>query len=78
MVELVKYIVTELVGEGKDFTVELENADEEYCDIVVTISSNDIGKIIGKQGKIAKAIRTIVKSATNKEGKKHNVVINEK
>lgn len=77
MVELVKYIVTELVGEG-DFTVELQNAEEEYCDIVVTISSNDIGKIIGKQGKIAKAIRTIVKSASNKEGKKYNVVINEK
>ena len=77
MVELVKYIVTSLVGEDKDFTVELVEANE-VSDIVVTISSDDIGKIIGKQGKIAKAIRTIVKSASAKENTKYNVVINEK
>ena len=77
MVELVKYIVTSLVG-NEDFDVEEKVADEEYNDIVVTISSNDIGKISGKQGKIAKAIRTIVKSASVKDGKKYNVVINEK
>ncbi len=77
MVELVEYIVSSLVG-NNDFTVELVDAEDGYNDIVVTISASDIGKIIGKQGKIAKAIRTIVKSASAKDGKKYNVVINEK
>lgn len=77
MVELVKYIVGELVG-NENFTVELQETDNEYNDIVITIPSTDIGKVIGKQGKIAKAIRTIVKSVSVKSGKKYNVVINEK
>lgn len=77
MVELVKYIVSELVGKDKIFEVELKVADNEYDEIIITIPSEDIGKVIGKQGKIAKAIRTIVKSASVKEGKKYNVIINE-
>lgn len=77
MVELVKYIVSELVGKDKNFEVELKVADNEYDEIIITIPSEDIGKVIGKQGKIAKAIRTIVKSASVKEGKKYNVIINE-
>ena len=77
MVELVKYIVSELVSEDTQFNVELVTSDEDYDDIIITIPAEDIGKVIGKQGKIAKAIRTIVKSASNKDGKKYNVVINE-
>lgn len=74
MVELVEYIVSKLVPSG-DYHIELrENADES--DIVIVIAKDDIGKIIGKQGRIAKSIRTLVKAAGGRA--RYNVVIEEK
>lgn len=76
MIELVEYLVSALATDS-DYTVEQRDGDGT-ADIVVTISKNDIGKIIGKQGRTARAIRTIVKSANNRGGIKYNVVIEEK
>ena len=76
MIELVEYLVSALVPDG-DYTVEQRDGNGA-SDIVITISKNDIGKIIGKQGKIAKAIRTLVKSANGRNSIKYNVVIEEK
>ena len=47
-----------------------------YAAPIIKADENDIGKIIGKQGKIAKAIRTIVRSSAMKLGKKVIVEIN--
>lgn len=77
MYELVEFLVKELVGEDGDFIVETREGTSS-TDIVIEISKNDIGKIIGKQGRIAKAIRIIVKSASTKSGTRYNVVIAEK
>ena len=41
----------------------------------MTVGPDDMGKVIGKQGRIAKAIRTVVKAATAKEDKKYMVEI---
>lgn len=76
MIELVEYLVSSLVPDG-DYTVEMRDGVNAN-DIVVTIAKKDIGKVIGKQGKIAKAIRTLVKSASSKSNVKYNVVIEEK
>lgn len=76
MIELVEYIVASLVPEG-DYTLEMRDGNGT-SDIVITIAKKDIGKIIGKQGKIAKSIRTIVKSASSKNNVRYNVVIEEK
>ncbi len=76
MIELVEYLVASLVPEG-DYTVESRESNGT-SDIVVTIAKKDIGKVIGKQGKIARAIRTLVKSASAKSSVKYNVVIEEK
>jgi len=76
MIELVEYLVSALVPDG-DYTVEQRDGNGAE-DIVITISKNDIGKVIGKQGRIAKAIRTLVKSANGKNAVKYNVVIEEK
>ncbi len=76
MIELVEYLVASLVPDG-DYTVEMRDGASS-SDIVVTIAKKDIGKIIGKQGRIAKAIRTIVKSASGKSNVKYNVLIEEK
>ncbi len=76
MIELVEYLVASLVPDG-DYTVEQRDGNGT-TDIVVTIAKKDIGKVIGKQGRIAKAIRTLVKSASSKNSAKYNVVIEEK
>ena len=76
MIELVEYLVSSLVPDG-DYTVEQRDGNNAN-DIVITIAKKDIGKIIGKQGRIAKAIRTLVKSASSKSDVRYNVVIEEK
>ena len=68
MIELVEYLVSSLVPDG-DYTVEMRDGVNAN-DIVVTIAKKDIGKVIGKQGRIAKAIRTLVKSASAKSNVK--------
>lgn len=73
MRELVEYIVKELVDNYDDCSVEV---DDENALITVTVTKDEIGKVIGKQGRIAKAIRTIVKSAS-RNGKKYFVEIKE-
>lgn len=76
MVELVEYLVANLVPCG-DYEIELrENGDES--DIVIVIAKKDIGKVIGKSGRIAKSIRTLVKAASAKGAVKYNVVIEER
>ena len=71
MVELVKYMVDGLV-DNKD-AVEITMKGEDV--INVKVDKNDLGKVIGKDGRIAKAIRTIVKAVGNKRQIKYTVVI---
>jgi len=75
---LVKYIVCELV-DNKDM-VEVSSFEESEKVIVlnVKVDTNDIGKVIGKNGKIASSLRTIVKSASAKTGKRFIVKIGER
>ncbi len=68
MQELVEFLINSLVDDKS--AVKVEIAGET---INVTVSKEDMGKIIGKQGRTAKAIRTIVKAAAAKDGKKFNV-----
>lgn len=76
MTELVEYLVGKLVPEG-EYSVELREGDDE-SEIVVIVSGKEIGKVIGKQGKIARAIRTLVKAAGGKSSVRYNVVIQER
>ena len=70
MVELVKYLVTTLVDD-KDAVV----ISEQDGVISVSVSKSDMGKVIGRQGKIAKSIRTIVKAACQGGEKSYTVDI---
>jgi len=75
MKELVEFIVKSLVNNHNELVITSEE-EEDFIKIYIKADENDIGKIIGKQGKIAKAIRTIVRSAATKSGKKVSVEIN--
>ena len=74
MEELVKVLARALV-ENPD-AVEVEAVEEDSRTILkLHVAQEDMGRVIGKQGRIAKAIRTIVKSAATRENKKVTVDI---
>ena len=77
MLDLVKYVV-EQFAEHKDEIEYQVNESEKAVEIVVLLEESDMGKVIGKQGKIAKEIRTRGRCASAKEGKKYNIEIKEK
>ncbi len=68
MQELVKFLAQSLV-ENPDKVVVTETEGPEAVIIELNVASEDMGKVIGKNGRIAKAIRTVVKAATVKSGK---------
>lgn len=74
MVELVKYIAKALVDNPGEVKVNQREEEDAYV-IELTVAPDDMGKVIGKQGRIAKAIRTVVKAASVKSEKKYIVDI---
>ena len=75
MEELVKYIVTCLVDNEDEVKIDSSREGDEI-NIIVTVAPDDIGKVIGKNGRIAQSIRAIVKSVSAKEKIRYNVKIN--
>lgn len=77
MLDLIKYIVGTFAEnpDSAEYKVE-ENGN--IVNVTVILNEEDMGKVIGRQGKIAKAMRTLVKAASAKSGKKYNIEIKEK
>lgn len=69
MGELVKFIAKSLV-ENPDEVVVNEIEGSQSIIIELKVAPEDMGKVIGKQGRIAKAIRTVVKAAAIKDNKR--------
>lgn len=69
MKELVEVIAKALVDDPDSVAVS-ERQDGRTTVIEVRVTDSDMGKVIGKQGRIAKAIRSVVKAAAAKEDKK--------
>ncbi len=74
MKELLEIIAKNLVDNPNEVSVN-ERMDEDVLVLELTVAQEDIGKVIGKQGRIAKAIRTFIKSAAARENKKAVVKI---
>lgn len=76
MEEILKTIITNLVDE-KD-KVEITRVDDEKGTLLkVKVAESDMGKVIGKQGRIAKAIRIVMKAITSKENQKVGIIFEE-
>ena len=77
MLELIKYIVGQF-AEDKENVEYIVEEKERVIEVTVVLSPDDMGKVIGKQGKIAKAMRTLVAAVTPKDEKKYVIEIREK
>ena len=69
MKDLVEVIAKSLV-ENPDKVVVTQKEDDRAIIVELKVAQSDMGKVIGKQGRIAKAIRSVVKAASAKETKK--------
>ncbi|MGX7029828.1 KH domain-containing protein [Vagococcus zengguangii] len=67
--ELIVTIIRPLVSHPEDISLTIEESDE-FMEYNLKVHSDDIGRIIGKQGRVAKAIRTIVYSVRTNGPKK--------
>ena len=77
MIELIKYVVNRFAEKPEE--VEYDIVEEGInVSVTVILSDSDMGKVIGRQGKIAKALRTLVRAGSQKENKKYNIEIKER
>ncbi len=77
MLKLIKYVVEEF-AENKNQIEYVVEETENAIEVTVLLAESDMGKVIGKQGKIAKALRTLVRAATPRDSKKYVIEIKEK
>ena len=72
MKEILESIILNMVDNKEEVTIT-EKSDEKTITLEVKVAESDMGKVIGKQGKIAKAIRTVMKSLAAKDHKKVSI-----
>jgi uncharacterized protein len=69
LAELLAYLARELVDDPEAVRVETEERDGALV-LVLHVAPDDIGKVIGRQGRIARALRTIVRASAVREGRR--------
>ena len=69
MKELLEYVAKALVDFPEDVTVTEVDSDK-ITTLELRVNEKDMGKVIGKQGRIAKSIRALIKAASGKESKR--------
>jgi predicted RNA-binding protein YlqC (UPF0109 family) len=69
MSELLAYLARELVDDAAAVRVETEERDGAVV-LVLHVAADDIGKVIGRQGRIARALRTIVRASAVRDGRR--------
>ncbi len=74
---LIKYIVERFADKVDEIEYKVEEK-ETTVEVTVLLDPSDMGKVIGKQGKIAKALRTLVNAYTPRESKRYLIEIREK
>ena len=75
MKEVLEIIAKSLVDYPEQVDVKEINNEDQTVTLELRVAESDMGKVIGKQGRIAKAIRTVVKAAASRDNKKVAVEI---
>ena len=75
MKELLEYMVKELVDNPDDVDIEEVEEDEKTIIFKLKVAEEDLGKVIGKKGRTANALRVVMRAASAKRGKSSIVKI---
>lgn len=67
--------IAKAIVDSPDEVTVVENVDGKRVNLILSVAEDDMGMVIGKHGKIAKAIRTVMRAAANADGKDVNVEI---
>jgi hypothetical protein len=70
MKEFIEFIAKHLVDNPDSVSIEEEAPDEKTIELTLKVGQDDVGKVIGKQGKTAQAMRTLLTAIAAKEGKR--------
>ncbi len=70
MKEFIEFIARHLVDAPDSVTLEEATPDEKTIELTLKVGAEDVGKVIGKQGKTAQAMRTLLTAVAAKEGKR--------
>ena len=73
MEEFLRIIISNLVENQEAIEINRIDNNEKYVTFEVKVAQEDMGKIIGKQGRIAQSIRNVMKAVANKEHKRATV-----
>ena len=76
MKDALLYIISSIVDNPKKVKIE-EDEQDGIINFTVTVAKEDMGKVIGKEGKIIRAIRTVMKIPAIKQNKRINITLNE-
>ena len=74
MIELIKFVVESFADKPELIVYDITENGKDVS-VKIKLDSSDMGKVIGRQGKIAKALRTLVRAGSLKENKKYNIEI---
>ncbi|MBP3315474.1 MAG: KH domain-containing protein [Clostridia bacterium] len=67
--------IARAIVDSPDEVAVCENVDGKRVNLILSVAEDDMGMVIGKHGKIAKAIRTVMRAAANADGRDVNVEI---
>lgn len=70
MKEFIEFIAKHLVDNPGGVSIEEAKPDEKTIELTLKVGAEDVGKVIGKQGKTAQAMRTLLTAIAAKEGKR--------
>ena len=76
MLDLIKFVIGTFAEEPDSVQYEVTE-DGNVVNVTAFLKSSDMGKVIGKGGKLAKALRTLVRAGSQKENKRYNLEIKE-
>ena len=77
MKDLLTYLVTSIVEQPEAVKVEETSTPEGFVNLQITVAPEDMGMVIGKGGRIIRALRNLVRVKAIKEGKRVNVELTE-
>ena len=77
MKKTLEYIVSHLVDDPEKIEIREEEADG-FTNFILTVPQEEMGRLIGKEGKVIRAIRNVVKIPAIRENKRINITLEEK